>query len=112
MRQPLGLKRTVETGKVKQSFSHGRSNTVVVEVKRRRMLGPNTGAPVETQVEEVPAPASAPAPSAPVARAPSASPETAQERQARLMREAEDQRLASAEEARRREDAERQQAAE
>ena len=40
MRQPLGLKRTVETGKVKQSFSHGRSNTVVVEVKRRRILGP------------------------------------------------------------------------
>ncbi|WP_241234086.1 translation initiation factor IF-2 associated domain-containing protein, partial [Sphingomonas koreensis] len=40
MRQPLGLKRTVETGKVKQSFSHGRSNTVVVEVKRRRVLGP------------------------------------------------------------------------
>ena len=38
-RAPLGLKRTVETGKVKQSFSHGRSNTVVVEVKRRRMLG-------------------------------------------------------------------------
>ena len=32
-RPPLGLKRTVETGKVKQSFSHGRSNTVVVEVK-------------------------------------------------------------------------------
>ena len=31
-RPPLGLKRTVETGKVKQSFSHGRSNTVVVEV--------------------------------------------------------------------------------
>ena len=39
MRAPLGLKRTVETGKVKQSFSHGRSNTVVVEVKRRRILG-------------------------------------------------------------------------
>jgi len=34
-RPPLGLKRTVETGKVKQSFSHGRSNTVVVEVKKR-----------------------------------------------------------------------------
>ena len=33
-RPPLGLKRTVETGKVKQSFSHGRSNTVVVEVKK------------------------------------------------------------------------------
>ena len=39
MRAPLGLKRTVETGKVKQSFSHGRSNTVVVEVKKRRILG-------------------------------------------------------------------------
>jgi translation initiation factor IF-2 len=38
-RAPLGLKRTVETGKVKQSFSHGRSNTVVVEVKKRRILG-------------------------------------------------------------------------
>ena len=52
MRAPLGLKRTVETGKVKQSFSHGRSNTVVVEVKRRRMLGPH-GAVEET----TPAPA-------------------------------------------------------
>ena len=39
MRAPLGIKRTVETGQVKQSFSHGRSNTVVVEVKRRRILG-------------------------------------------------------------------------
>ena len=38
-RPPLGLKRTVETGKVKQSFSHGRSNTVVVEVKKRRIIG-------------------------------------------------------------------------
>eukprot|EP01042_Synura_sphagnicola_P033990 gene33990-43604_t len=36
MRQPLGLKRTIETGQVKQSFSHGRQNTVQVEVKRRR----------------------------------------------------------------------------
>src|SRR3989337_129145 len=44
-RPPLGLKRTVETGKVKQSFSHGRSNTVVVEVKKRRILGRPGGAP-------------------------------------------------------------------
>ena len=51
MRQPLGLKRTVETGQVKQSFSHGRQNTVVVEVKRRRILGPG-GAPVEAPVEQ------------------------------------------------------------
>ncbi|PSJ36691.1 translation initiation factor IF-2 [Allosphingosinicella deserti] len=76
-RAPLGLKRTVETGKVKQSFSHGRSNTVVVEVKKRRILGrPGEEAP---RVEEAPqpaaaapaAPAPAPAP-APAAAAPSA----------------------------------------
>ncbi|WP_443027589.1 translation initiation factor IF-2 associated domain-containing protein [Sphingomonas sp. LR55] len=36
MRAPLGVKRTVETGQVKQSFSHGRSNTVIVETKRAR----------------------------------------------------------------------------
>src|SRR3954463_3222969 len=52
-RPPLGLKRTVETGKVKQSFSHGRPNTVVVEVKKRRILGRPGEAP--------PAPAPAPA---------------------------------------------------
>src|SRR3954447_8648118 len=47
-RPPLGLKRTVETGKVKQSFSHGRSNTVVVEVKKRRILDrPGEAPPAE-----------------------------------------------------------------
>jgi len=38
-RRPLTLRRT-ETGAVKQSFSHGRSKTVVVETKRRRVLSP------------------------------------------------------------------------
>ena len=38
MRAPLGVRRTVETGKVKQSFSHGRSNTVIVETKKARVL--------------------------------------------------------------------------
>ncbi|MEM8772182.1 MAG: translation initiation factor IF-2 [Pseudomonadota bacterium] len=38
-RKPLTLRRT-ETGAVKQSFSHGRSKTVVVETKRRRVLTP------------------------------------------------------------------------
>ena len=37
MRAPLGLNKTVEIGKVKQSFSHGRSKSVVVEVKRARI---------------------------------------------------------------------------
>ena len=61
-RAPLGIKRTVETGKVKQSFSHGRSNTVVVEVKKRRILG-RPGEAEAPKVEE------APAPEAPVAKA-------------------------------------------
>ena len=34
----LSLKRPVETGVVKQSFSHGRTNAVVVETKKRRPL--------------------------------------------------------------------------
>ena len=38
-RKPLTLRKT-ETGAVKQSFSHGRSKTVVVETKKRRTLGP------------------------------------------------------------------------
>ena len=38
-RKPLSLRRT-ETGAVKQSFSHGRTKTVVVETKRRRVLTP------------------------------------------------------------------------
>ena len=57
-RPPLGLKRTVETGKVKQSFSHGRSNTVVVEVKKRRILGKPGEAPAEAPVAAAPAPRS------------------------------------------------------
>ncbi|MEA3037479.1 MAG: translation initiation factor [Sphingomonadales bacterium] len=120
-RAPLGLKRTVETGKVKQSFSHGRSNTVVVEVKKRRILGPAGGQP-----EAAPAPApEAPKPAAPVARAPAqpaprpAAPQrpandqaARREIQERLLREADESRLASLEEARRREDRQAQQATE
>jgi translation initiation factor IF-2 len=121
-RAPLGLKRTVETGKVKQSFSHGRSNTVVVEVKKRRILGPAGGQP-----EAAPAPApEAPKPAAPVARAPAqpaaakpAAPQrpandqaTRREIQERLLREADEARLASLEEARRRDDRQAQQATE
>ena len=38
-RKPLGLRRSIDAGEVKQTFSHGRTNKVVVEVKRRRMIG-------------------------------------------------------------------------
>src|SRR6267378_518875 len=53
----LSLKRSAEAGVVRQSFSHGRSKQVVVEVKKRRTVGAD-GKPE----------AAAPAPAAPVAK--------------------------------------------
>ena len=38
----LELRKGVETGQVRQSFSHGRSKTVTVEVRKKRMIGPGT----------------------------------------------------------------------
>ena len=69
-----GLKRTVETGQVKQSFSHGRSNTVVVEVKKRRFVGKpgESEAVVEAPVVVEAAPAAPVV--APVVKAPPAPP--------------------------------------
>ncbi len=112
MRAPLGLKRTVETGKVKQSFSHGRSNTVVVEVKRRRILG-KPGEAEAAPVEQAEPVASTPVPAAPVASPPPPPPPaprpqdsllSRQEMQAKLLREAEEARMNALEEARRREE--------
>src|SRR5688500_2457063 len=111
-RPPLGLKRTVETGKVKQSFSHGRSNTVVVEVKKRRILGrPGEAPPAAAAPEpvvEAPKPAPAPKPAEPVRRSPTEDITARKEMQTRLLREAEEARLSSLEEARRREDRSKQ----
>ena len=71
-RKPLGLKRSVEAGEVKQTFSHGRTNKVVVEVKRRKVIGkPGAEAAAEIRAE---APASKPA--AAPAPAPAPAPET------------------------------------
>jgi translation initiation factor IF-2 len=109
-RPPLGIKRTVETGKVKQSFSHGRSNTVVVERKQRRVFTkPGEAPPPEEPKPEAktpPPPPPKPAPAAPQPRRPSAQDEMTRrkELQEKLLREAEDARLAALEEARRRED--------
>ncbi len=121
-RKPLGLRRSVDAGEVKQTFSHGRTNKVAVEVKRRRKLvKPGEGAPVPAaEVEAAPAPEPAapppppPAekPRAPAPRRPAASDETPQERVARLQREAEEDRLRLAEEARKREVEAARQAAE
>jgi translation initiation factor IF-2 len=109
-RKPLGLKKSVEAGEVKQTFSHGRTNKVVVEVKRRKILKPGSeGAEAAPVIEE------APPPPPPVQAAPKPAPasaETPQERVARLQREAEEARLAALEEANRREIEERQRALE
>ncbi|RZJ99216.1 MAG: translation initiation factor IF-2 [Novosphingobium sp.] len=116
-RKPLGLKRSVEAGEVKQTFSHGRTNKVVVEVKRRKLIG-KPGTPEAAPAE----PVAAPPPPPPVQQqAPQPAPrptnvaptgETRQELQARLLREAEEARMASLEAASRREEDERQRAAE
>ncbi|MGA8550100.1 MAG: translation initiation factor IF-2 associated domain-containing protein, partial [Stellaceae bacterium] len=37
----LELRKGVETGQVRQSFSHGRSKAVTVEVRKKRMIGPS-----------------------------------------------------------------------
>ncbi len=55
----LSLKRTVDSGTVRQNFSHGRSKSVVVEKKRKRTIaGPAAkGAAAKKPAEAAPAPA-------------------------------------------------------
>ncbi|MEJ2410545.1 MAG: translation initiation factor IF-2 [Novosphingobium sp.] len=116
-RKPLGLKRSVEAGEVKHTFSHGRTNKVVVEVKRRKLIGKpgsegaveaRNEAPVSEPAARKPAPRPQPAPRPAPPRKPAApAGETPQERVARLQREAEEDRLRVAEEASRREEEER-----
>ncbi len=111
-RKPLGLKRSVDAGEVKQTFSHGRTNKVAVEVKRRRKL-------VKPGEEPAAAPPSPPPPpppppveekKAPAKKAPAG--ETPQEKVKRMQREAEEERLRLAEEARKREEEQAKKAAE
>ena len=61
----LELRKPIETGQVRQSFPHGRTKTVQVEVRKKRVVGP----------AEKPAEAPAPAPAtAPAAAKPAAAP--------------------------------------
>ena len=120
-RKPLTLSRSLESGEVKQTFSHGRTNKVVVEVKRKKLVGKPGYAP-EPEVAAPPPPP--PPPAAPVAAAPAPTPAapaprptgndmlSRQERQAKLLREAEEARLAMLEESSRREAEQRAQRAE
>jgi len=64
--KPLSLKRPIEAGTVRQSFSHGRSKQVVVETVKRRVIGAAPAAPTR---EPAPAPRTAPA-APPTAAAP------------------------------------------
>jgi translation initiation factor IF-2 len=41
----LELRKSVEAGQVRQSFSHGRSKTVTVEVRKKRVIAPGTAEP-------------------------------------------------------------------
>jgi translation initiation factor IF-2 len=43
-KKPLGLRGGARSGQVKQSFSHGRTKSVVVETKRKRVVVPKPGA--------------------------------------------------------------------
>lgn len=79
-RKPLTLSRTASAGTVRQSFSHGRTKSVEVEVKRKRVVTgpPGTGAhPAPT----APRPAApAPPPTANAAPRPAAAPQQAPRR--------------------------------
>ena len=113
-RKPLTLSRSIESGEVKQTFSHGRTNKVVVEVKRKKLVGkPGFVAEPEAVVAAPPPPppAAAPAP-VPPPRPTGNELLSRQERQAKLLREAEEARLAVLEESSRREVEQRAKAAE
>jgi translation initiation factor IF-2 len=61
----LELKKTVETGQIRQSFSHGRSKSVTVEVRKKRTFtsgtsGQMTEVKKAAEVAEAPAPVAAP----------------------------------------------------
>src|SRR6202035_1953934 len=69
----LTLKRSVEQGVVRQSFSHGRSKAVVVEKVKRRAVGP--GGELKSEVAPAPKRAAPPA-AAPAKTAAAAQPAT------------------------------------
>jgi translation initiation factor IF-2 len=111
----LSLKRPVEQGVVRQSFSHGRTKAVVVEKVKRRIVGPGETPAAPEPVKAAPqvkAAAAAPAPTPQPARP--ATPPAAQKPSGMVLRTlTEDERDARAQalaEARKREEVERKQA--
>jgi translation initiation factor IF-2 len=66
----LELRKPIETGQVRQSFPHGRTKTVQVEVRKKRVVGPGEK-PAETPASTA---AAAPAAAKPAAAAPARRP--------------------------------------
>src|SRR5487761_1227562 len=62
----LELRKPIETGQVRQSFPHGRTKTVQVEVRKKRAVGPSNEKPIEAPTPAPATPAAKPA--APVRR--------------------------------------------
>jgi len=113
-RKTLGVRTTVETGKVQQAFSHGRKKSVLVERKRKRILrkGDEPEAKVETPPQEE---AAAPAKPEPVKEAPRKKVSDSRESREDMVREAmkraeEDRRLADAQRRRREEESKKEEA--
>ena len=98
-RGKLELKKTVETGQVRQSFSHGRSKVVQVERKRKRQF--EMGADGKVQEVKAKAPATVKKPSAE---------EAADAVQRKLSEEEKAHRLKVLQDAKRAEEEERRQA--
>ena len=74
-RKPLSLQRTVESGHVRQNFSHGRSKSVVVEKRKKRTLsGPGAASEKSAAASSSTAKAKAPAKAPAKAKAPATSP--------------------------------------
>jgi translation initiation factor IF-2 len=100
-RKPLSLQRTVESGHVRQNFSHGRSKPVIVEKRKTRKLGgaeaPAPAAPAPVSVRPVQAPPSEPRPPA-AERAEAGRTLRPEERDARARALAEARRLTEIEE--------------
>lgn len=126
-RKPLTLSRTTSTGTVQQSFSHGRTKRVAVEVKEKRTINrpgaatppaaaPGPGVPPPLRAKAAPAqPAPEPAPAKPAGGISDAETRRREEavRRALAEREAREQRQRAEEEQRRAlEEAQRRMAAE
>ena len=96
----LSLKRTVESGQVRQSFSHGRSKAVLVEKRRKRTLTSGQGKPGQEEAAATEAAPQADAPAQPQAAArPQAAPQPEAAMPAGLSKAEQEKRLAAVAEA-------------